>query len=602
MARDTVNLDIKIDQFGMRDRYEDMLNNVANMLDKNGPIYTTWIYFQIGLDDTKHITFDSSSTDKQQNLIASLSIEKSCSGIANTFTLVIQYDPFNFGQDTSNDTVEMLDEFIAKAMAEVMGNSTSACRGRVQYGYNSTSTVSDAELVSPLYSFFLTNATSNVSFDSGITTYTFTGVSALSIDCDFVTEFEKVEDENLLEVVGRTLYRYYGDPNNPPNIKGISNITPESSDIRYNIDIKDIDIQNAVSISVDKTANTQSPWNYCKSLLENHPLTQEEENSEEFSDLSKISINKRPRYSMYLTDVDGKKTIHIAHVTPSSIIENGVEKIVEDNPLKINYVFSWGMKNENLQNKNIVTGWKPEVDLYTYLIRNANHNRFKKIEELHNQFPDNKYYAETYEKLAISFRSDIVEMYNAELELIGIPADPPMTAQIEVIPRILEKVSRTAGIYVITGASDEISNTGIFKSTLKLFRVGSRDLDTKSLTAKMNEIAQDTKLEKYYTSLDDYIWVTPAEKQKIEKTSYQRQIQSSDVEKLVETNKIIEENRQSVIDNLVKNGDIDQIEKVANAGIRIASKDEVANAKVYNKSWIDAVSSTVSSWISSWFK
>lgn len=494
MARGTVNLDVKIDQFGLKDRYEKMLNNVANMLDANGPIYSTWIYFQIGLNENNHIVFDSSSTDKQQNLIASLSIEKTCSGIANTFTLVVQYDPFNFGQDTNkNDNVEKLDEFIAKAMAEDFDNNTTACRGKIQYGYNSTSTTSDADLVSPLYTFFLTNATSNVDFDSGITTYTFTGTSVLSADCDFVTEFDKVENKNLLETVGKILYRYYGDPDNPPSISGIETITPESSDIKYRIDINNNDITKAVNISVDKSSNIQSPWMYCKSLLDANPLTQEEKDSEEFKNLAEISLNKRPRYVMYITDIDEKQTIHISHIAPSSKVENGKETAVETGDMKVNYVFSWGMKNENLQNKNIVTGWRPEVNLQTYLIRKANHARYNKIKELCEANPDNETYKKTYENLATSFSEDVLEMYNAELELIGIPADPPMSAEIEIIPRILEQFSRTEGIYVITGASDEISNTGVFKSTLKLFRVRSSNADKSSLTK--NQIAQQEKLD-----------------------------------------------------------------------------------------------------------
>lgn len=492
MARSIVNLDVKVDQFGMKDRYEKMLNNVANMLDTNGPIYTTWIYFQIGLNEDNKIVFDSSSTDKQQNLIASLSIEKSCSGIANTFTLVIQYDPFNFGQNTNNDTVEKLDEFIAKAMAEDFDNSTAGCRGRIQYGYNSSSASSDDELVSPLYCFFLTNATSNVSFDSGITTYTFTGTSILSADCDFVTDYDKVEDKNLLETVGKILYKYYGDPDNPPKIEGIDEIIPESpEDLKYRIDINSDDITKAVKISVDKSSNTQSPWLYCKSLLDANPLTEEEKNSEEFKDLESISLNKRPRYSMYITDVDGAQTIHIVHIAPSSTIdENGNETVVETGSMKIDYVFSWGMKNEDLQNKNIVTGWKPEVDLYTYLIRKANYARYNKIKTLYEEDPEK--YEKTYENVK-AFNEDVLEMYNAELELIGIPADPPMAAEIEIVPRVLETISRTAGIYVITGASDEISSTGIFKSTLKLFRVRSQKPDNySSLTA--NETAQETKV------------------------------------------------------------------------------------------------------------
>lgn len=492
MARSIVNVKETITQEDLKNRYETMLNNVANMLDKDGPIYSTWIYFQIGLDDDNYIKFDTSSQDKMQNLIASLSIEKSCSGVANTFTLVVNYDPFNMGQE-SKDAIEKLDEFIAKAMSEDFDNPTTSCRGRIQYGYNSTSTTSDADLVSPLYVFFLTNATSSVNFDSGISTYTFTGTSTLSADCDYVTSYDKVENENLLEVVGKTLYKYYGDPEHPPKYPKVDDITPISTDIKYRIDISAQDISEAVTISVDKTSATQSPWAYCKKLLDANPLTQKEKDSEEFANLDEISLNKRPHYNIYITDVDNCPTIHITHCAPSSTVVDGKEVVVETGTTKINYVFSWGMKNENLQNKNIVTGWKPEVDLYTYLIRKANHSRFEKIKELYEKDPDT--YKETYEKLATSFSSDLVEMYNAELELIGIPADPPMSAEIEVVPRVLENVSRTAGIYVITGASDEITNTGIFSSTLKLFRVRSRNPDVYS-SLTINETAQKTKVEK----------------------------------------------------------------------------------------------------------
>ena len=62
-------------------------------------------------------------------------------------------------------------------------------------------------------------------------------------------------------------------------------------------------------------------------------------------------------------------------------------------------------------------------------------------------------------------------MYDAELETIGIPADPVLLAEVKVVPRILESVSRTAGYYIIQGCTDEIDNRGRYTSTLKLFRM-----------------------------------------------------------------------------------------------------------------------------------
>lgn len=182
-----------------------------------------------------------------------------------------------------------------------------------------------------------------------------------------------------------------------------------------------------------------------------------------------------------------------------STTKNGVETTTGTSAIKINYQFSWGIKNENLKNKNIVTGWKPEVDLYSYLMRRANHQRYLKIKELYEKDPDT--YKEKYDMLATSFSNDVVEMYNAELELIGIPADPPMAAEVVIIPRILGSFSRTMGVYSITSSSDEISNTGVFRTTLKLVRQRSIDAVVETTQQSTNDKAKEDRL-KYLESLD----------------------------------------------------------------------------------------------------
>lgn len=461
MARKPVDIKPVISRDAMKFRYETMLKNVANMIAKDGPVYSTWIYFQLGANDSDYIIFDTSSQDKKQNLIADLHVEKSCSGVTNSFTLNIFYDPFNFGQNSS-DEIEILDEFVANAMDENF-SSTNACKGKIQYGYNSTYAKSDDALVSPLYTFYITEATSNVRFDSGIASYTFTGVSVIASECDYVTSFDKIDNEQLLNAVGRILYTYYGDPDNPPdNIEGIESVVPQGGTTRYAIDINNSDLRECQYITEDKTSVTQSPWLYCESLLNKYNLTIDEVNSGQYNDNSNTSINKMPRYSMYVTDTGDTPTIHVVHISPEEI---------NDNNISIDYIFSWGLKDEytvETTSKNIIVGWNPSVDLRTYLIKKSNYNRYKNLEELYRKYPDT--YRDAYEKFVKNYTYDISEMYNAELELVGIPADPPMSAEIVVIPRILESVSRTKGTYAITGAVDEISNTGVFKSILKLFR------------------------------------------------------------------------------------------------------------------------------------
>ena len=91
--------------------FENKLSNVIQMLENEGPVLSTWIRFQLGTSGNP-VYFDSSSTNPKKNLIAQLYIKKNGADVANSFTLTVQYDPFNMGQDTA-DIVEQLDEYVA---------------------------------------------------------------------------------------------------------------------------------------------------------------------------------------------------------------------------------------------------------------------------------------------------------------------------------------------------------------------------------------------------------------------------------------------------------------------------------------------------------
>ena len=463
-------------------KYENMLNSVTNMINNDGFTYSTWIYFQIGKDDANSLVFNNSSTNKKENLIASLNIEKTGAGIANKFTLVVHYDPFNYGQETT-DQIDKLETFIADAMSENFSETSKSCIGLIQYGYNSTS---DDNLISPLYEFFLTSASTDVKFDSGIVTYKFEGVSTIAADCDYTTTYEalfpddKEEKTSLLAVVGKILYKYYGDPEKKPSFI-TEDIDVMDNDYKYYINISDDLLEISPKITYkDATSDTIV---YCKYLLDSEPRTQPEIDSGNYDDLDSISVNQRPRWVMSITDVSGGKCIHISHLRPKSTKDENGNEVIEksdDTTISINYAFTWGSRDRNGEViKSLVVGWHPEVDLYTYLIRKSLVKRLDKLKELAfdtslNEETRNSY-VDKYKAMATDVEESFREMYNAELELVGIPADPPLTAEIQIIPRILEAESRTSGIYAITGATDVISNTGIFISTLKLFRLRSID-------------------------------------------------------------------------------------------------------------------------------
>lgn len=79
------------------------------------------------------------------------------------------------------------------------------------------------------------------------------------------------------------------------------------------------------------------------------------------------------------------------------------------------------------------------------------------------------------------------ELYDAEITLVGIPADAPIEAHIKIIPRILESVSRTAGVYIVKGSEDHITNGGVYTTKLKLFRKDDVDENWASLQQLITE-------------------------------------------------------------------------------------------------------------------
>lgn len=466
---DTTN-NLIIDQKTMAQNYTNYMNKVTDMLVNDGPIYDVWIKFQIGLSDP--IIFDSRSRSKNENLIASLEMKKSCAGTANDFTLVIQYDPFDMGQKTA-DIVEQLDEFIAQAMATDFDDSNKSLRGKIQYGYNSTS---DTNLVSPNYEFYISGAASNIKFNSGLATYTFNGVSLLSADCDNTQSFPAHDNWDLFDVVLGILYKYYGDPDNPPKyVKGVS---PDENNYHYLIDIPDELYNDGLTAKENgfscEATSGMTPWQYCMKLLDDNPLTKSQVESGKYNDiLSELNYAERPKYLMYLEDIEGQHVIRIRHVTPTLHIEDGKvisTELDETDTIKINYDITWGLQNKN----NIVVEWSPQIDLQLYLIRNALYRSGK------HQLLTNKSYNidadilnAINENQFLGIAQSVQTPFDAQLTIVGIPADPPLGAYITIKPRILESVSRTAGVYMITGCTDNISTNGIYTTTLDVYRVKS---------------------------------------------------------------------------------------------------------------------------------
>ena len=406
--------------------------------------HTGIIPFQIGKNNP--ITFDSTSNNKKENMIAGLTFNKKGAGVVNNFELIIRYDPFDYGQNTT-DKIELLDELIAEAMSYDIHNDIDRLRGYIQYGYNNPN---DSTLVSPKYQFILTNAKSSVDWSTGIAEYTFEGTTDLAADANFATAIPKFENEYLIDVVTTVLWAFYGKQDEKPtHLAG--GVDFHENQWKYRIEVDDGLRLKSPKITVNAVSK-QSPWLYVQNLLDTY-MSEEDSNVEEYQS-DKITQDQKPRYAMFITDEAGAQAIHITYVSPKE----------QDKNVKIDYQFTWGLKSQ----KNLVLKWNPETDLRLYLLQQS----IKKRNDV--LLKTNPSEAEEFMKLMNSSyleNVDVFEMYDATLTLIGIPADIPLAAEVTVMPRILESVSRTAGIYMIQGGVDRIATNGSFSSELKLLRI-----------------------------------------------------------------------------------------------------------------------------------
>lgn len=476
--------------------YDNMLNKVENMIENNS-IYATWIVFRVSKSENDYIEFNSSSTNKMENLIVSMTNKKSGSGYANSFSLTIRYDPFNYGQNAS-DSIEKLDNMIADAMSQDINEDSDYLRGYIQYGYNSTD---DTNLVSPLYQYILTGISSVVKTATGVTEYTFEGTSELASDCNYSDAFPAKEEVNIVQYVGEVLYKYYGTASSKPSFMNSSTeaIEPIEGSPGYCIDISDELIEQALSTSVSAYESI-TPFAYCEAILENKF---NKEDTEKYDTSDTIKEADKPKYSLYITDGDGKPTIHLAYAKPSANNDN----------TKLSYVFTWGK-----QLPSLVTSWEPEVNLKLYVIQKSLSKRVKPLKEDAQQAIDEYKTSvnegassadietkksaahkavEAYEEKYNQMSSETNDYPSAKMSFIGIPCDIPIACEVQVIPRNLESESRLAGYYKVRGCTDTINESGLFTTQLELMRLrGINDsayekTTDDSLTNALNEIDQE---------------------------------------------------------------------------------------------------------------
>ena len=476
ITRNFNNIQASKDIDTMLNRFDNTITKVHEMINKQ-TVYSTWIKFQLGV--TNYLVFDSTSNDSNENLICSLEFNKSGAGIANDFTLKIAYDPFNMGQN-SKSKIEQLDEWVAESMAMDFNSDTKQCKGYLQYGYNNTD---DNELISPSYEFMLTECSSDTNFANGIGTFIFKGTSIISTDSEFTANFNAINSWNLMDIIDWHLYYYYGNSD-----KGGAHVKPGTKTypgaLGYLIDIPDKLFEEAPTISFTEASGI-TPWAYCESVLENQISVPDAE-SDQYKELDKMSASSRPKYIMYITDDRGQKTIHVNYISP---LRNN-----NDNK-SLKWEFTW---NEE-KNNSLVIDWSPTSNSWLYIIQKTKYLRDEAIRRKLNptnsqvnslqagranivkkdtdnvsvEANDINSASAAFAKIQTSNKTEVTELYDAKLTTVGFPCDVPLAVEVRILPKILESVSRTSGVYMINKCTDQITNKGLYTSTFELFRLRS---------------------------------------------------------------------------------------------------------------------------------
>lgn len=489
ISRNFSNIKATMDQDEMIERFDNMIEKVCNMIEKQGPIYSVWIRFQIGQNNP--ITFNTSSTDLKENLIAELSMEKQGAGIGNSFNLRINYDPFNHGQNTK-DKIELLDALIADFASYdfIMDNELfdAKLRGYIQYGYNYTE---DTNMVSPKYEFLLSKASSVIDWSSGMTVYTFEGVSYLTPKCNLLCNFDAIGQDGsslwkLTDLVRWILYYYYGDPDNPPEPYISKGTDCANTEERYLIDVPKELQEDSPEIEY-KAVTDKNPFEYCEMVMNGRMAKSDEEKYKN----KELTDAQKPKYMLSITDQAGKKTIHMSYINPN----NG------ENNKRLKFQFSWNQKT-----KNIVQQWEPEVNLYYFLIKQASLNYQKRdLDRIltSDAGEEEKINAQKkFDDQVDSLSNQAYELYNSTLTTVGIPGDLPPCVEIDIIPKITESVSRTQGVYSTIAISDRISTKGLYTSTFKLFRLRNIGETVNLKDKEQSSIPSIEERKAYLESLD----------------------------------------------------------------------------------------------------
>ena len=420
----------------MKSEFERMFDKLNNKL-SSIPIYASWVKFQVG-------NFALDTSDPNQQFFVSLNYTKNGSGKANSFTIMIAYEPKMSGNIVDTSDVNIID----KQLCIYDGNNKDKLKCWLQYGYGH----GPDKLVSPILEGIVTDYTPELR--DGILYYTITGYSSLIQAVEETITTDEMKNIRPTEAIKKVIEDNIGS-NSKTNLGYVVQYAPgtEGSD-------KVIETIPGVS---DKNL-----FEYIEQTL----------NMAEVDGYSNTNNTYKPFYIYNITETKEEKIIMIEKVDPNNILDNKIS----------NVVFEWSS-----QNNNFVKSWQPNIKGSVLLAQDYHYEKgvsewgiddSGEIVENKNLLsspvamntdPDKPEASSIDEVTSLTEWSKAIQYsYEASLTIQGMPCDIPIGMFIKVIPLLYGKPHHSAGTYMIKKSSDTIDSGG-FQTTIDLIKIDVSD-------------------------------------------------------------------------------------------------------------------------------
>lgn len=452
---------------GSSSNFDNKVQNLSNTISKVNDMLMTNsmypIYIEFNISGTSFIT------NGTEGCIMSLTNEKNGSGSANKFTIILCTQVgISASAGNSPGNINYIDHLLAYSEG---GECT------IRYGYDTKA----GYLVTELYNGKVLDYT--VELNSGLLTYTITGISSLVSLTQETISFSQIDaGTKLTDVFGAVVEACL------PDYK-----------FTYRGDTKGSD----APIEENFSATNMTVFEYLNSLANNMIHT---------SDYSSgtISAGKKITYSYAVDDVD--KTIELYYVN------------VNDSNTDIELPFNWMARENNLV-LSFSTSFRGATIMFQSSAASTNNSTFTYSEsgsvydevtsraDSTGPFGSNRYgafggssaknvvsststygigddgnagshssfgatgesglrsYTEDYKSDIDQWARQVQASYKANITLVGIPCEIPIGTKIQITPIVYDQSHITSGTYMTLNVTDSIDSSG-FITSIELFRIG----------------------------------------------------------------------------------------------------------------------------------